>query len=79
LSRSTGAILLFELGLLWRLVYLRYFISGLFRRNCDSDFSIHMLFTCILLLLFQRKNVEKKRKEKNGIKEKKERKKKMCE
>jgi len=33
-----------------------------------------MLFTCILLLLFQRKNVEKKRKEKRD--KRKERKKK---
>jgi len=74
LSRSSGATLLFKLGLLWRLVHLGFFISGQFRRNCDSKFLIHILFTCILLLLLQKKKSWKEKRNKRG-KEKKERKK----
>jgi len=61
LSRSSGATLLFELGLLWEVVLFGYFTSGLFRGSYDSKyFLIRLLFTCIVLLLSEKKGKEKK-------------------
>jgi len=74
LSRSSGATLLLELGLLRKVVHLRYFTSGLFRRNHDSIFlhplAIHMY--CFASLR-KKKQQEKKGKRKERKKEKKKR------
>jgi len=63
LSRSSGATFLFELGLRWEVVLFWYLTSGLFRRSYDSKYLfIHLLFTCIVLLLFEKKRKERKKK-----------------
>jgi len=65
------------LGLLWKVVHLGYFTSGLLKRIYDSKFlhplAIHMYFTFSFV---KKKKKKKKRKEKK--KERKKKKKNSC-
>jgi len=63
LSRSSGAILLFELALPWRLVHLRYVIGGLVEGICH----LSLYPPCHAHILF----FISKERQKEGSKEKK--------
>ena len=64
LSRSSGVTLSFELGLLWKLVRIGYFISGLIRMDHALSLliSCHSHIPCFCFSKKKKKNVEKKEK-----------------
>jgi len=68
LSRSSGATLLLELGLLWILVHIGYFICGLIRRDHAlslwSSCHSHIPCFCFSGKKREKRNVEKKRERK---------------